>query len=81
MDRNVGERGKGLSVATRADRLCPWVCRPGFYTEERPPGFLKEASPLSPSSPSAEQRRRPDTLLLWRERERLQQQQQRPKAR
>ncbi|XP_037117889.1 leucine-rich repeat and calponin homology domain-containing protein 4 isoform X2 [Syngnathus acus] len=34
------------------------------------------ASPVSPSSPSTEERRRPGTLLIWQERERLQQQQQ-----
>ncbi|XP_061524576.1 leucine-rich repeat and calponin homology domain-containing protein 4 isoform X2 [Phycodurus eques] len=32
-------------------------------------------SPKSPSSPSTEERRRPGTLLIWQERERLQQQQ------
>uniref|UniRef100_H3CBZ3 Leucine-rich repeats and calponin homology (CH) domain containing 4 n=1 Tax=Tetraodon nigroviridis TaxID=99883 RepID=H3CBZ3_TETNG len=43
--------------------------RPRFYVEERPPSSPKDAGPSSPSSPGAEQRRRPDTLLLWRERE------------
>ncbi|KAM9335469.1 leucine-rich repeat and calponin homology domain-containing protein 4 isoform 2-T2 [Symphorus nematophorus] len=33
------------------------------------------SSPLSPSSPSLEERRRPGTLFIWQERERLQQQQ------
>ncbi|KAM9836758.1 leucine-rich repeat and calponin homology domain-containing protein 4 isoform 2-T2 [Aulostomus maculatus] len=33
------------------------------------------SSPLSPSSPSLEERRRPGNLLVWQERERLQQQQ------
>ncbi|XP_061138052.1 leucine-rich repeat and calponin homology domain-containing protein 4 isoform X3 [Syngnathus typhle] len=37
-------------------------------------------SPVSPSSPSTEERRRPGTLLIWQERERLQQQQQGEKA-
>ncbi|XP_026208313.1 leucine-rich repeat and calponin homology domain-containing protein 4 isoform X2 [Anabas testudineus] len=32
------------------------------------------SSPLSPSSPTLEERRRPGTLLIWQERERLQQQ-------
>ncbi|XP_017282533.1 leucine-rich repeat and calponin homology domain-containing protein 4 isoform X2 [Kryptolebias marmoratus] len=36
--------------------------------------------PLSPSSPTLEERRRPGTLFIWQERERLQQQQQREKA-
>ncbi|XP_029939798.1 leucine-rich repeat and calponin homology domain-containing protein 4 isoform X2 [Salarias fasciatus] len=35
------------------------------------------ASPPSPSSPSLEERRRPGTLLIWQERERLQQQRER----
>ncbi|XP_051912944.1 leucine-rich repeat and calponin homology domain-containing protein 4 isoform X2 [Hippocampus zosterae] len=37
---------------------------------------LASPSPRSPSSPSAEERRRPGTLLIWQERERQQQQQQ-----
>ncbi|XP_061816035.2 leucine-rich repeat and calponin homology domain-containing protein 4 isoform X3 [Nerophis lumbriciformis] len=37
-------------------------------------------SPLSPSSPTMEERRQPGSLLIWQERERLQQQQQGEKA-
>lgn len=35
---------------------------------------LQAKSPSSPSSPTLEGRRRPETLLIWQERERLQQQ-------
>ncbi|KAL0970484.1 hypothetical protein UPYG_G00242680 [Umbra pygmaea] len=37
--------------------------------------------PLSPSSPTLDERRRPGTLLIWQERERAQQQNQGPRAR
>ncbi|XP_041842470.1 leucine-rich repeat and calponin homology domain-containing protein 4 isoform X2 [Melanotaenia boesemani] len=37
------------------------------------------SSPLSPSSPTLEEKKRPGTLLIWQERERQQQQQQREK--
>ncbi|XP_026173768.1 leucine-rich repeat and calponin homology domain-containing protein 4 isoform X2 [Mastacembelus armatus] len=38
------------------------------------PPSSSSSSPLSPSSPTLEERRRPDNLLIWQERERLQQQ-------
>ncbi|KAF3836779.1 hypothetical protein F7725_004243 [Dissostichus mawsoni] len=41
----------------------------------RGPPILDLPLPLSPSSPSLEERRRPGTLFIWQERERLQQQQ------
>ena len=48
--------------------------------EVGPPSSASSSSPLSPSSPTLEERRRPGTLFIWQERERLQQQQ-REKAR
>ncbi|XP_028284835.1 leucine-rich repeat and calponin homology domain-containing protein 4 isoform X2 [Parambassis ranga] len=38
------------------------------------PTSSTSSSPVSPSSPTLEERRRPGTLLIWQERERLQQQ-------
>ncbi|XP_033962019.1 leucine-rich repeat and calponin homology domain-containing protein 4 isoform X2 [Pseudochaenichthys georgianus] len=45
-----------------------------LHVDVGPPPWTS-ASPLSPSSPSLEERRRPGTLFIWQERERLQQQQ------
>ncbi|KAM8881273.1 leucine-rich repeat and calponin homology domain-containing protein 4 isoform 1-T1 [Synchiropus picturatus] len=39
------------------------------------PSSSASSSPLSPSSPTLEERRRPGTLQIWQERERMQQQQ------
>ncbi|XP_011604811.1 leucine-rich repeat and calponin homology domain-containing protein 4 isoform X2 [Takifugu rubripes] len=54
------------------------VFRPSFYVEEGPPSpsssSSDDSSPLSPSSPTIDQRKKPGTLLIWQERERLQQQ-------
>ncbi|KAI4808286.1 hypothetical protein KUCAC02_000350 [Chaenocephalus aceratus] len=47
--------------------------RPSLHVDVGPPPWTS-ASPL-PSSPSLEERRRPGTLFIWQERERLQQQQ------
>ncbi|KAA8579274.1 hypothetical protein FQN60_017490 [Etheostoma spectabile] len=44
------------------------ACRSGLHVEVGPPSS-------SPSSPTLEERRRPGTLFIWQERERLQQQQ------
>lgn len=52
------------------------TCRPSLHVDTCSPS---SQSPLSPSSPTLEERRRPGTLLIWQERER-QQQQQREKA-
>ncbi|KAF7657184.1 hypothetical protein LDENG_00030670 [Lucifuga dentata] len=49
------------------------TCRSGLHVEVGPPSSAS-SSPLSPSSPTLEERRRPGTLLIWQERERLQQQ-------
>ncbi|KAM8748216.1 leucine-rich repeat and calponin homology domain-containing protein 4 isoform 2-T2 [Acanthopagrus schlegelii] len=54
------------------------VCRTSLHVEVGPPSSTS-SSPLSPSSPTMEERRRPGTLFIWQERER-QQQQQREKA-
>ncbi|XP_028984670.1 leucine-rich repeat and calponin homology domain-containing protein 4 isoform X2 [Betta splendens] len=48
--------------------------RPSILTEVCP-STSTSSLPLSPSSPSLEERKRPGTLLIWQERERLQQQQ------
>ncbi|XP_008297868.1 leucine-rich repeat and calponin homology domain-containing protein 4 isoform X2 [Stegastes partitus] len=50
------------------------TCRSSLHVEVGPPSSAS-SSPLSPSSPSLEERRRPGTLFIWQERERLQQQQ------
>ncbi|XP_034092530.1 leucine-rich repeat and calponin homology domain-containing protein 4 isoform X1 [Gymnodraco acuticeps] len=50
------------------------TCRSSLHVDVGPPSS-NSASPLSPSSPSLEERRRPGTLFIWQERERLQQQQ------
>ncbi|XP_073330863.1 leucine-rich repeat and calponin homology domain-containing protein 4 isoform X1 [Pagrus major] len=50
------------------------VCRSSLHVEVGPPSSTS-SSPLSPSSPTMEERRRPGTLFIWQERERLQQQQ------
>ncbi|XP_053272018.1 leucine-rich repeat and calponin homology domain-containing protein 4 isoform X1 [Pleuronectes platessa] len=49
------------------------TCRSSLHVEVVPPSS-PSSSPLSPSSPTLEERRRPGTLLIWQERERLQQQ-------
>nr|XP_046236186.1 leucine-rich repeat and calponin homology domain-containing protein 4 isoform X2 [Scatophagus argus] len=49
------------------------VCRSSLHVEVGPPSSAS-SSPLSPSSPTLEERRRPGTLFIWQERERLQQQ-------
>nr|XP_040035540.1 leucine-rich repeat and calponin homology domain-containing protein 4 isoform X2 [Gasterosteus aculeatus aculeatus] len=49
------------------------IGRSGLHVEVGPPSSAS-SSPLSPSSPNLEERRRPGTLLIWQERERLQQQ-------
>ncbi|XP_034413132.1 leucine-rich repeat and calponin homology domain-containing protein 4 isoform X2 [Cyclopterus lumpus] len=49
------------------------ICRNSLHVEVVPPSSAS-SSPLSPSSPTLEERRRPGTLLIWQERERLQQQ-------
>ncbi|XP_049423976.1 leucine-rich repeat and calponin homology domain-containing protein 4 isoform X2 [Epinephelus fuscoguttatus] len=49
------------------------VCRTSLHVEVGPPSSAS-SSPLSPSSPTLEERRRPGTLFIWQERERLQQQ-------
>ncbi|KAK2900266.1 leucine-rich repeat and calponin homology domain-containing protein 4 isoform X1 [Channa argus] len=49
-------------------------CRSSVHVELGPPSSTS-SSPLSPSSPTLEERRRPGTLQIWQERERLQQQQ------
>ncbi|KAM7377668.1 hypothetical protein PAMA_014124 [Pampus argenteus] len=54
------------------------VCRSSLYVEVSPHSSAS-SSPLSPSSPTLEERKRPGTLFIWQERER-QQQQQREKA-
>ncbi|XP_071334345.1 leucine-rich repeat and calponin homology domain-containing protein 4 isoform X2 [Trachinotus anak] len=48
--------------------------RSSLHVDVGPPSSAS-SSPLSPSSPTLEERRRPGTLLIWQERERLQQQQ------
>ncbi|KAM7365966.1 hypothetical protein PAMP_015441 [Pampus punctatissimus] len=53
------------------------VCRSSLYMEVSPHSSAS-SSPLSPSSPTLEERKRPGTLFIWQERER--QQQQREKA-
>ncbi|XP_019111213.1 leucine-rich repeat and calponin homology domain-containing protein 4 [Larimichthys crocea] len=50
------------------------VHRSSLHVEVCPPSS-SSSSPLSPSSPSLEERKRPGTLFIWQERERLQQQQ------
>ncbi|GAA6230676.1 leucine-rich repeat and calponin homology domain-containing protein 4-like [Lates japonicus] len=50
------------------------ICRSSLHVEVGPPSSTS-SSPLSPSSPSLEERKRPGTLFIWQERERLQQQQ------
>ncbi|XP_068443854.1 leucine-rich repeat and calponin homology domain-containing protein 4 isoform X2 [Clinocottus analis] len=45
-----------------------------LHVEVDPPSSSASSGPLSPSSPTLEERRRPGTLLIWQERERLQQQ-------
>ncbi|KAM3590638.1 uncharacterized protein V6R79_013440 [Siganus canaliculatus] len=50
------------------------VRRPSLHLEVGPPSS-SSSSPVSPSSPSLEERKRPGTLFIWQERERLQQQQ------
>ncbi|TKS92567.1 Leucine-rich repeat and calponin -like proteiny domain-containing protein 3 [Collichthys lucidus] len=50
------------------------VHRSSLHLEVCPPSS-SSSSPLSPSSPSLEERKRPGTLFIWQERERLQQQQ------
>ncbi|XP_030579109.1 leucine-rich repeat and calponin homology domain-containing protein 4 isoform X2 [Archocentrus centrarchus] len=50
------------------------TCRSSLHIEVGPSSSAS-SSPLSPSSPTLEERRRPGTLLIWQERERLQQQQ------
>uniref|UniRef100_H2RVB3 Leucine-rich repeats and calponin homology (CH) domain containing 4 n=1 Tax=Takifugu rubripes TaxID=31033 RepID=H2RVB3_TAKRU len=46
---------------------------PSFYVEEGPPSpsssSSDDSSPLSPSSPTIDQRKKPGTLLIWQERE------------
>ncbi|XP_039996210.1 leucine-rich repeat and calponin homology domain-containing protein 4 isoform X2 [Xiphias gladius] len=49
------------------------ICRSSLHVEVGPPSSVSSC-PLSPSSPTLEERRRPGTLLIWQERERLQQQ-------
>ncbi|XP_047449292.1 leucine-rich repeat and calponin homology domain-containing protein 4 isoform X2 [Mugil cephalus] len=49
------------------------TCRTSLHVELGPPSSTS-SSPVSPSSPTLEERRRPGTLLIWQERERLQQQ-------
>ncbi|XP_044040698.1 leucine-rich repeat and calponin homology domain-containing protein 4 isoform X2 [Siniperca chuatsi] len=49
------------------------ICRSSLQVEVGPPSSAS-SSPLSPSSPTLEERRRPGTLFIWQERERLQQQ-------
>uniref|UniRef100_UPI0037E981C5 leucine-rich repeat and calponin homology domain-containing protein 4 isoform X2 n=1 Tax=Semicossyphus pulcher TaxID=241346 RepID=UPI0037E981C5 len=50
--------------------------RSSLRVEVGPPSSSSaSSSPLSPSSPSLEERKRPGTLFIWQERERLQQQQ------
>ncbi|XP_041820454.1 leucine-rich repeat and calponin homology domain-containing protein 4 isoform X1 [Chelmon rostratus] len=49
------------------------VRRSSLHVEVSPPSSTS-SSPLSPSSPTLEERRRPGTLSIWQERERLQQQ-------
>ncbi|XP_067436967.1 leucine-rich repeat and calponin homology domain-containing protein 4 isoform X1 [Thunnus thynnus] len=51
----------------------PPVCRSTLHVEVAPPSSAS-TSPLSPSSPTLEERKRPGTLSIWQERERLQQQ-------
>ncbi|XP_070711218.1 leucine-rich repeat and calponin homology domain-containing protein 4 isoform X3 [Pempheris klunzingeri] len=49
--------------------------RSSLHVELGPPSSSSSSSsPLSPSSPTLEERKRPGTLLIWQERERLQQQ-------
>ncbi|XP_074478879.1 leucine-rich repeat and calponin homology domain-containing protein 4 isoform X2 [Sebastes fasciatus] len=50
------------------------ICRSNLQVEVGTPSSAS-SSPLSPSSPTLEERRRPGTLFIWQERERLQQQQ------
>ncbi|XP_062300337.1 leucine-rich repeat and calponin homology domain-containing protein 4 isoform X1 [Scomber scombrus] len=50
------------------------IHRSSLHLEVVPPSSASSA-PLSPSSPTLEERRRPGTLSIWQERERLQQQQ------
>ncbi|XP_035492995.1 leucine-rich repeat and calponin homology domain-containing protein 4 isoform X2 [Scophthalmus maximus] len=50
------------------------TCRSSLHVEVGPQSSAS-SSPLSPSSPTLEERRRPGTLFIWQERERLQQQQ------
>ncbi|XP_061768404.1 leucine-rich repeat and calponin homology domain-containing protein 4 isoform X2 [Nerophis ophidion] len=55
------------------------VCRVTSHKEVALPSSASP-SPVSPSSPTMEERRQPGSLLIWQERERLQQQQQGEKA-
>ncbi|XP_029381713.1 leucine-rich repeat and calponin homology domain-containing protein 4 isoform X2 [Echeneis naucrates] len=50
------------------------ICRSNLHVEMAPSSSASP-SPLSPSSPTLEERRRPGTLQIWQERERQQQQQ------
>ncbi|XP_065806230.1 leucine-rich repeat and calponin homology domain-containing protein 4 isoform X2 [Labrus bergylta] len=52
------------------------ACRSSLHVDVGPPSSSSASSlPLSPSSPSLEEKRRPGNLSIWQERERLQQQQ------
>ncbi|XP_059210547.1 leucine-rich repeat and calponin homology domain-containing protein 4 isoform X2 [Centropristis striata] len=70
------EEKEGSSSSQTQDST---TCRSSLHVEVGPPSSAT-SSPLSPSSPTLEERRRPGTLFIWQERERLQQQQQREKA-
>ncbi|KAM6894869.1 leucine-rich repeat and calponin homology domain-containing protein 4 isoform 2-T2 [Lycodopsis pacificus] len=68
------EQRESSSSSHSQDTTCT---RSSLHVEVGPPSSAC-SSPLSPSSPTLEERRRPGTLLIWQERER--QQQQREKA-
>ncbi|XP_057711151.1 leucine-rich repeat and calponin homology domain-containing protein 4 isoform X2 [Corythoichthys intestinalis] len=56
------------------------MCRPSLHVEIASSPAATPLSKSPTSSPTSEERRRPGTLLIWQERERLQQQQQGEKA-
>ncbi|XP_023134770.1 leucine-rich repeat and calponin homology domain-containing protein 4 isoform X2 [Amphiprion ocellaris] len=64
------EHKEGSSQSQTQDST---TCRSSLHVEVGPPSSAS-SSPLSPSSPTLEERRRPGTLFIWQERERLQQQ-------
>ncbi|XP_068569798.1 leucine-rich repeat and calponin homology domain-containing protein 4 isoform X2 [Cebidichthys violaceus] len=69
---------KESSSSSPSSQTQDTTCKRSSLHVEVGPLSSASSSPLSPSSPTLEERRRPGTLLIWQERER--QQQQREKA-